>query len=250
MIGSDILNKLFKILSLLISVLLIFTFVGCDVSKSEDSSVSKNNGSQAVRVESDDSPLIMSSDRVMNKYFDISVFDEENYADIYLGKKFKIDCTYADDVFEVPTTINKMNELGWWLCKGNSYDENSLVFSYETIETLLVNEKGTMITAWFYNSSKTSKKLGECNIVKFLINNDFYSEVENHETFNLNGITDSMAITDIIEKLGTPSHFYEVSEELYYLDYFITKKDRRNGITIYVNPVNDCIVSFEISYYE
>ena len=31
---------------------------------------------------------IMSSDRVMSRYFDISLFDEENYSEIYLGKKF------------------------------------------------------------------------------------------------------------------------------------------------------------------
>ena len=34
-------------------------------------------------------PDIMSDDMVMPRFVDISVFDEENYADIYLGKKFK-----------------------------------------------------------------------------------------------------------------------------------------------------------------
>ena len=59
-----------------------------------------------------------------------------------------------------------------------------------------------------------------------------------------------MAITDIIEILGTPSHFYAVSNNNYYLDYFITKKDRRNSITIYVNPIDDVITKIEISYYK
>ena len=59
-----------------------------------------------------------------------------------------------------------------------------------------------------------------------------------------------MAITDVINTLGTPSHFYKVSDNLYYLDYFITKKDRRNGITVYINPNEDNIVSIEFSYYK
>jgi hypothetical protein len=59
-----------------------------------------------------------------------------------------------------------------------------------------------------------------------------------------------MAVTDIIDNLGTPSHFYQVSENAYYLDYFITKKDRRNGITVYINPVDDLITAIEFSYYK
>lgn len=193
---------------------------------------------------------IMSSDRVMSKYFDISLFDEENYADIYLGKKFEIESRFAGDTFEVPTTIKKMNELGWKLSIGNAYDENSLVFSYETIETVMENESGVTVKAWFYNSSRSSKKLVECNIVKFLITNDFYTNMESYNEFNINGITNSMAVTDVIDTLGTPSHFYEVSDTCYYLDYFITKKDRRNGITVYINPVEDNIISIEFSYYK
>lgn len=50
-----------------------------------------------------------------------------------------------------------------------------------------------------------------------------------------------MAITDIIDTLGTPSHFYGISENNYYLDYFISRDDRRNGITVYIDPANDSI---------
>ena len=59
-----------------------------------------------------------------------------------------------------------------------------------------------------------------------------------------------MAITDIIHVLGTPSHFYAISDTSYYLDYFISKKDRRNGITVYINPVDDIITKIEFSYYK
>ena len=148
-------TKLRKLLTLLLAILMLLTVCACGEAvdmetTTDDSKTSQVNSSakEAKEAESEDGPPIMSSDRVMSKYFDISVFDEENYADIYLGKKFDIDCTYAEDVFEVPTTIDKMKELGWDFCKGNAYDENSLVFSYETIETTLQNERGTTVKAW------------------------------------------------------------------------------------------------------
>ena len=59
-----------------------------------------------------------------------------------------------------------------------------------------------------------------------------------------------MAITDVIDTLGTPSHFYKVSDNSYYLDYFATKKDRRNGITVYINPAEDSITAIEFSFYK
>ena len=101
-----------------------------------------------------------------------------------------------------------------------------------------------------YNSSRSSVKLSKCYVVKIFIENDFYKDSENYKKFNINGITNSMAITDVIHTLGTPSHFYKVSDSCYYLDYFITKKDRRNGITVYINPIDDLILSVEFSYYK
>ena len=193
---------------------------------------------------------IMSSDRVMSKYFDISLFDEENYADIYLGKKFKIDALYLDETLSVPSTLEEMSAKGWSLCDGNIYDEDSLVFAYETIDVVFKNEDGIKIKAQMYNSSRSSVKLSKCYVVKIFIENDFYKDSENYKKFNINGITNSMAITDVIHTLGTPSHFYKVSDSCYYLDYFITKKDRRNGITVYINPIDDLILSVEFSYYK
>lgn len=241
-----------KIFSYACVVIMLLSFASCTPVEKDygvSSEVSIKSDKALESTEQVTRP-IMSSDRVMSKYFDISLFDEENYADIYLGKKFLIESHFAGDAFEVPTTIQKMNESGWKLSGGNSYDENSLVFSYETIEAVMENESGVTVKAWFYNSSRSSKKLVECNIVKFLITNDFYTNMESYNEFNVNGITNSMAITDVIDTLGTPSHFYEVSDTCYYLDYFITKKDRRNGITVYINPVEDNIISIEFSYYK
>ncbi len=241
-----------RVLILTLIAVILFSFTACNSAEENDKADTKitEDTVNALETVEDNNAPIMSSDRVMSKYFDISLFDEENYADIYLGKKFKIESTYAGDEFQVPTTISKMNEIGWKLKSGNAYDENSLVFSYETIETVLENEEGLNVKAWFYNSSRSSKKLNECNIVKFLITNNFYADGAVHHDFNINGISNSLAISDIVNILGTPSHFYEVSENLYYLDYFITKKDRRNGITVYVNPVEDSITSIEFSYYK
>ena len=59
-----------------------------------------------------------------------------------------------------------------------------------------------------------------------------------------------MAITDIIDTLGTPSHFYGIADNNYYLDYFISENDRRNGITVYINPSEDSITAVEFSYYK
>lgn len=241
-----------KLLSVVLSLLIMLSICACgefETGSDVVSEISSENKKTVVSSDENGAP-IMSSDRVMSKYFDISLFDEENYADIYLGKKFKIDSEYIGKDFKVPATIDDMKKIGFDLCEGNTYDENSLVFSYETIETVLKDKNGVSVKAWFYNSSKSSKKLKECNIVKFLITNDFYKNAKKHTEFNVNGITNTMAITDVINTLGTPSHFYAVSKNLYYLDYFISEDDRRNGITVYINPVEDNIVSIEFSYYK
>lgn len=245
-------NLKFKLVSFALIFALCLSFSACnpvDDDYGVKSEVSTDFDNTLDTVEHDDTP-IMSSDRVMSKYFDISLFDEENYADIYLGKKFEINGVLNGEKLEVPTKLSNLKKKGWKLNDGNAYDENSLVFAYETIEETIINEKGIVLTVWFYNSSRSSKTLSECNIVKYLINNDFYKDNQNYNEFNVSGITNSMAITDVIDTLGTPSHFYKVSDNSYYLDYFATKKDRRNGITVYINPLEDSITSIEFSYYK
>lgn len=241
-----------KVFSLLLVIIMIFSFVGCsDIDP--DYGVSEKEVTQEEPKDEanyDPDTKIMSSDRVMSNYFDISLFDEENYSEIYLGKKFQIDAEYLGVKLPVPTKIGELKELGWQLAEGNEYNENSLVFSYETIDLMFQNENGVKLYAKCYNSSRSSVKLEKCYIVKFRIDNDFYDDSSNYSAFNVNGITNTMAITDIINTLGTPSHFYEVSDECYYLDYFITKRDRRNGITVYINPVDDTVTAIEFSFYK
>ena len=245
-----------KGLSILISLILIVLLTACsevdpNYGVSSESTVSEETVSILEKSNYDKDMKIMSSDRVMSNYFDISLFDEENYADIYLGKDFEIKAEFMGGDLPVPTTLEAVENLGWNLCEGNEYNHKSLVFAYETIKIILKNKDGIKITAYAYNSSRSSITLAECAIVKFRLENDFYIVGENHSAFNINGISNNLAITDIIETLGTPSHFYAVTEEGdYYLDYFITKEDRRNGITVFINTETDAITAIEFSYYK
>ena len=243
----------FKILiSLFLIMAISFSVIACSpvdknygVSKPAESVEDKN----LKITEVDDIP-IMSSDRVMSNYFDISLFDEENYSDIYLGKKFEIEAKFAGKSISVPCKLSDLENLGWHLSEGNTYGKDSLVFSYEEVGVIFENADGVKFTAHFFNSSKQAVFLSECNIVKFAIVNNFYNSPKGYHPFTINGISNTFAITDIINTLGTPSHFYAVSENCYYLDYFISKKDRRNGITVYINPKEDSIISIEFSYYK
>ena len=241
-----------KLISILLVLAVIFGVTACSpIDKdygvaSDESAVNENEKS----FDNSQERVIMSSDRVMSKYFDISLFDEENYADIYLGKRFEINAMYMGQELPVPIKIEDIKKLGWNLAEGNAYDENSLVFAYETVDATLINEDGVKLQVQFYNSSRSSVKLSKCYIVKYIIKNDFYKNPDKYKEFHINGINNKMAITDIVQILGTPSHFYRVSEDSYYLDYFITKKDRRNGITIYINPQEDSITAIEFSFYK
>lgn len=215
------------------------------------SSESAEDGVSVVKTASDDTerPDIMSDDKIMPQFVDISLFDEENYSEVYLGKRFKFNVSFAGDEFGVPTTLSALNKKGWQLVESGSYDEESLIYACDSAEAFF--EKGSAkIKATFFNSSNSSVTLKKCSIVKFRIDNDFYTSPDAYNEFNVNGINNKMAITDIIDTLGTPSHFYGLSEDNYYLDYFISEKDRRNGITVYINPADDSVTAVEFSYYK
>lgn len=238
-----------------LSLLLVLSVSACSPVDKEygvESSEPATAGSTPVK-KADDSisrPAIMSSDRVMSQFVDISVFDEENYAQVYLGKKFKFNVSYAGDEFTVPTTLSALKRKGWEMVEDNLHNEDSLVYACDSVETVFADENGAKISALFYNPSNSSVRLKKCNIVKFKIENNFYSDSENYTEFNVNGLNNKMAITDIIETLGTPSHFYGIAPDNYYLDYFISEDDRRNGITVYINPADDAVTAVEFSYYK
>ncbi len=243
--------KLLKTLSICLILVMVLSLCGCKVAddsygvESEVVSSEENDSAQSVST-----PEITSLDNKMPKYFDISLFDEENYADIYLGKKFEINAVYANSYFSVPTTIDEIAKSGWQLQKGSDYDEKSLVYAKETVELVFVNEDGSKITALFYNSSNSSVRLLNCEIVKFTIKNSYLKNKENYDEFNVCGITNTSVITDIINVLGTPSHFYKKTDNTYYFDYFLEKRDRRNKIRIHINLLEDAVTEIEFSDYK
>lgn len=246
-------NK-FGLSAVLLTALTVLLLSACSPVDRDYAVSSESSVSSATSVKSAPEgiihPAIMSDDKIMPQFADISVFDEENYSEVYLGKKFKFKVTYADDEFTVPTKLSVLQKKGWKLTQNSQYDEESLVYACDFVETVLEKDDGVKISAIFYNSSNSSVQLKKCNIVKFKIENDFYTNAKSYHKFNVNGINNNMAITDIIDTLGTPSHFYGIAENNYYLDYFISEKDRRNGITVHINPSDDSITAVEFSYYK
>ncbi|MBQ6717361.1 MAG: hypothetical protein IJN22_00530 [Clostridia bacterium] len=194
-------------------------------------------------------PEIKSDDSVMPTYFDISLYDEENYADIYLGEDFEYKITYVGSAITVPSSYKEMTKEGWTLLSSEEYNEDSQILAGKSITVEFVNEYDKKITAVFYNNKKSSTALKKCPIVKFIIKENIIDANAEYGQFFVNGVNNVSAITDIIERLGSPSHFYCVSENKYYLDWFISESDRRSGITIYVDTAEDHIDSIEFSYY-
>ena len=241
-----------KILSLILCCALVLSFCAC-----EKMDPNYGKSSQKVETKQDEAqpqtvslPEIKSDDEVMPTYFDLSLYDEENYADIYLGKDFEYKITYGGSNITVPTSYKNMIKDGWHLAESDAYNEDSQILVGKSLTVDFVNDYNDVITAVFYNESKASLTLKKCPIVKFIVAENC-SLVSNSDygVFWLNGISNDSAITDVVELLGSPSHFYRVSEDKYYLDFFITEIDRRSGITVYVDTANDQIDSIEFSYY-
>lgn len=198
-----------------------------------------------------DYPAIMSDDEVMPKFFDISLYDEENYAQVYLGDDFEINAVYDGAEIKLPITYKEIEKLGFELVGNDKYNEKSSILAGKTVEVELQNENGSKLTAFFYNTEDSSVKLKKCNIVKLKIEENAFLSDDTAETgkFNINGINETMVLTDVVDVLGMPSHFYKESKHEYYLDYFISKEDRRNGITVWVDVEDDVITAVEFSNY-
>ncbi len=238
--------KLRKIISAVLITVLLCTLCSCTVIPEGNRDLP--NGDKVDDTGSyNELPDIVSLDKKMANYFDISLFDEENYSNIYLGKKFKFDVTYNDKKITVPTTLEKLKNSDFVIQQGSEYDENSYIFAKETI-TLKFSDANSSFTALFYNSSNTSTRLNKCNIAKIRLENSL--NTRNIVHFNVNGIDNYSTVTDVITTLGTPSHFYATTEDTYYFDYFISKSDRRNKIRVFVDLTNDYVTAVEFSYYK
>ena len=152
-------------------------------------------------------------------------------------------------------TYDQLVELGFTMVESEDYDADSNVLAGKSLWVEFVNENGKMLSALFYNKGsaddeKALTSIKNCSIVKFSIKeNVLINDKSQYGQFVVNGVNNGAVITDIIEKLGYPSHFYKVSENHYYLDWFITAEDRRSEITIYINTLEDHIEGIEFSFY-
>lgn len=242
----------------IICVFLCLTFLLClsACEKFDDdygkSLVSQTDDNKPLKSESEDIkiPEIKSDDSVMPTYVDISLYDEENYADIYLGDNFSYNVTYVGSMLGVPSSYKTLTKSGWRLLESENYNEDSQILAGKSLTVEFVNDYNKKLTAVFYNNKKSSTTLKKSPIVKFIIKeNGLLNPESQYGQFWINGVSNVSAITDVIQLLGSPSHFYKVSENKYYLDWFISEKDRRSGITVYVDIAEDHIDSIEFSYY-
>ena len=238
--------KFKKLLSLFLAVVLAASLSACGVMPQENTDLSQSDKAENTG-SYNELPDIVSLDKKMANYFDISLFDEENYSNIYLGKKFKFDITYNDKKLTVPTTLQQLAESEFVIQQGSEYDKNSYIFAKENV-TLKFNDENSSFTALFYNSSNSSIRLNKCNITKIRLDNNLNTKIIVH--FNVNGIDNNSTVTDVITTLGTPSHFYAITEDTYYFDYFLHKSDRRNKIRVFVDFTNDYVTAVEVSYYK
>ena len=239
-----------RILSVLLCLAITLSLSACGEFEEGGNSSVENTDTTSEEKTEIKIPEIKSDDTVMPSYVDISLYDEENYSDIYLGKNFKFKVTYAGSAIKLPWTYRDILEEGWILVPSDEYSENSQILAGKSITADFTNDYKKTITAVFYNGENSSVSLKECPIVKFIIKENGLNIPESkYGQFWVNGISNVSAITDIIECLGSPSHFYRVSENKYYLDWFISASDRRSGITVYVDTAEDHIDAIEFSLY-
>lgn len=195
-------------------------------------------------------PKIKSLDTRMSLFFDLSLYDEENYSQIYLGKDYEFEILYEGIGIDLPTTLDTLNHKNWDFAPNQSYDSDSMINAGLMVETLFSNKQKKKMLVYFYNESNTSVKLTECPIVRIEIpQNSAVTKSREYGNFNINGVINSAAITDVIQMLGAPSHFHADSKDEYTLDWFKSADDRRKKITVSVSLENDCVTSIAVSDY-
>ncbi len=192
-----------------------------------------------------DAPEIPSDDTVMTPFLDISFYNVENYSEIYLGDDFKVDALFDNTKISLPATYSEMAKKGFSFIETSDFNENSLLYAGDKQTAYLVNKNGFVLSAVFYNNSNESKKASKCDIVKFELAND----AEQIPNFRINGISSASSLSEAITFLGYPSHFHDEGNGIYLLDYFFSKKDLRNRISLHVNPAEDTVVSISLTRF-
>ena len=189
---------------------------GCDSMEKEyeNSEAMTISGEQNSGTKADiNIPEIKSTDRVMSTYFDISLYDEENYAGIYLPKDFEYKVTYSGTSIDMPSSYMDMVKNNWTLIETADIKSDSKIMAGEATSAAFTDSYGKLITAVFFNESTRSQALISCPIIKFVIEENYkYKSGSQYGQFWVNGVTNDSAITDVVDCLGAPSHFYAVNE--------------------------------------
>ncbi len=236
-------------ITLFLSIVLAVLFIGltsCSPIDTTSETSEPENKYANIKI-----PEIKSDDEIMPTYFDISLYDEENYADIYLGKDYDLRFTYCGNELNLPTSFDDMKKLGWKIAEGQNCNEKSQILAGKKMTVNFINDYNNILSAVFYNSSNSSELLEDCDLVRFSVNENRSINPESaYGQFWLNGITNDAAITDVIAYLGNPSHFHSEGSGRYYLDFFFNEKDKRNKITVHVDTENDCVIGIEYSKYD
>lgn len=192
-----------------------------------------------------DAPEIPSDDIVMTQFLDISFYNVENYSEIYLGKEFKVKANFDNSKITLPSTYAYIKKNGFSFVEQSDLSENSMLYAGNKHTVSLVNEHGFILNAVFYNASNESKQVKDCDIVKFSLPD----VADQFGTLSINGIQKGSSLSEAITFLGYPSHFHDEGNGLYLLDYFFSKNDLRNRISLYVNPAEDTVNSITFTKY-
>ena len=236
-------------IALILTLAIIFSLSGCSIFD-KDYGTSVSGGPVSTKKENVKIPEIKSDDEIMPTYFDISLYDEENYSGVYLGKDFQYKIAYSGSAIEMPSSYKDMVKAGFKFMENDKIKLDSKIMAGKSAKVSFVDSYGKQIVAVFYNKTSSIKTLISCPIVKFSIPENFlYNSESVYGQFWVNGVSNESAITDVVECLGEPSHFYAVDDNNYYLDYFLTAKDKRSKIRVYINVENDCVTGVEFSLY-
>lgn len=197
-------------------------------------------------------PSIPSDDRVMSVFFDITYYNVENYAEIYLGKDYKITGKFDGIKLEAPSDYNTLIKNGFVLADNadnNGVDGDSIVYAGYKNTLTFKSPNGYNLDAVFYNDQAQSKKLSECTLVKYECKNDSNNPETIKSLLSVNEISFASSLSEVITKLGYPSHFHKEDDNLYSLDYFLDKDDLRDRITVFAYPAEDSVTSISFCKY-
>ena len=242
-------KTLSKFLSVLIAIMMISGLAACKNAETSSTNSSSDNGNSSLyKYKNVVPPEISSDDRVMSVFFDISYYNVENYAEIYLGKKFKIVAEFDGIEISAPSDFKTLTDKGFTVAEG-TFEGDSIIYAGDKQVITFKSPGGHLLSAEFYNGSAKSKKISECSLVKYSSQSDPDDADSINEYLSVNGISALSSLSEVITKLGYPSHFHKENNDLYSLDYFLDKNDLRNRITIFANPEEDVITSVSFCDY-